>query len=55
MMRLPLLGVLVVGLASVAVAQKGHENDSVPEPGQVVSALALLAGSTLIVRSRRKK
>jgi hypothetical protein len=53
MMRLPLLGVLVIGLTSVAVAQRGHENDSVPERSQAIAALALLAGTTLILKRKK--
>lgn len=68
MSRLLLLGVLVVGLAGFAVGQNnqgGNNNDqggnnqggsrTVPEPSQAISALGLLAGSTLILRGLRKK
>lgn len=59
MTRLLLLGILALGLMTgIAVGQgKGHENDSVsvPEPSQAAAVLALLTGSTLIVRARRKK
>ena len=60
MMRLLLLGMLALGLmTAVAIGKDKKDNDkdfvSVPEPSQVVSALTLLAGSTLILRGRRKK
>ncbi len=65
MTKLLLLGVLAGGvMIGIAVGQdrgpekdRSHEKDSVtvPEPSQAIPALALLAGSTLILRARRKK
>ena len=59
MTKLLLLGVLAGGvITGIAVGKgRGHEKDSVtvPEPSQAIPALALLAGSTLILRARRKK
>jgi hypothetical protein len=64
MMRLLLLGTIGFGMTFTAFAQcdgKGNcygvDKHEAPEidPSQAVSALALLGGSTLIVRGRRKK
>ena len=58
MTRLLLLGTLVMGLMTGVAAGKDndkHDPDPVPEPSQVVPALALLTGTTLILRSRRKR
>ena len=70
MTRILMLGVLSLGLTCLAVGhdrdEKGQHdrgwNDkggggdpvSVPEPSQVVSAVALLGGSALVLRRRRK-
>jgi hypothetical protein len=62
MTRLLLLGILSLGLTCVAVAKDGDgqgesKKDQAPEidPSQAVSAFALLGGSTLVIRGRRKK
>lgn len=65
MLRLLLLGVLSFGLLGVAVADdeggnsqgQNDQGDPVrmPEPSQAVSAIALLGGTALVLRTRLKK
>lgn len=64
MQRLLVLGVLVIGMTGLASGggnNQGQNQDGnsqgnpVPEPAQFASALALLSGTVLIARARRKK
>ena len=68
MTRLLLLGVLSLGMACIAAGQNGqgqngqgqNNNDQggrAPEidPSQAVTAIALLGGTTLVVRGRQRK
>ena len=61
MTRLLLLGILVFGMAGFAIGQQDGQGQnqgngvSLPEPSQAISALGLLAGTSLILRGRRKK
>lgn len=55
-MRLLSLGLLVLGSSCLAFAQF-QSGGTAPEidPGQAVSALALLSGAAMVVRGRLKK
>ena len=58
MTRFLVLGVLVLGFSGFALAQHtGGAADTAPEidPGQAVSALALVSGSVMVIRGRRKQ
>ena len=64
MTRILLLGILALGMTFTAFGQcegkgncNGIEKHEAPEidPSQAVSALALLGGSTLVLRGRRKR
>ena len=53
-----LLGILILGAASLALgAPPLGQGSSAPEidPGQAISAFALLSGSVLVIRGRRRK
>jgi hypothetical protein len=63
MTRLLLLGVLSLGMTCIAVGQNGqgqngdNQGGRAPEidPTQAVSAIALLGGTTLVIRGRQRK
>ena len=57
MTRLMVLGLVVLGTAGMAVAVGMIGGGPAPEidPSQAMTALALLSGSVLVIRGRRKK
>ena len=56
MKRLVSLGLFVLGASCMAFAQfTGGGSAPEIDPGQAVTALALLSGATLVLRGRRKK
>ena len=65
MKRLLMMGVLGIGMAGLALAGGGNtqgqnqngnsQGNTVHEPAQFASELALLSGTVLIARARRKK
>ena len=54
-MRIFALGLLVLGIAGFAFGQNPTGGAPEIDPGQAVTALALLSGGSLVIRGRRKK